>query len=77
MSLVIQLCGFTPAVSSVRSGFQAFINVAELRMSDEYRLLLIEEIRRKLDEFLESDDISAEKKTEILRELLEIAVTEH
>ena len=43
-------------------------------MSDEHRTWLIAQIERKLDEFLASDEISEERKTEVLRELL--AMTE-
>ena len=43
-------------------------------MSNKDRLTLIEEIERKLQEFLASDEISEERKTEVLRELL--AMTE-
>ena len=45
-------------------------------MSEENRCRLIAEIEEKLQEFLDSDEISEERKTEVLRELLTIAVTE-
>ena len=45
-------------------------------MSEEQRKCLIAEIERKLDEFLASDEISEERKTEVLRELLAIAEME-
>ena len=43
-------------------------------MSNKDRLTLIEEIERKLQEFLDLDQITDERKTEVLRELL--AMTE-
>ena len=43
-------------------------------MSNKDRLTLIEEIERTLQEFLDSDEIQEERKTEVLRELL--AMTE-
>ena len=45
-------------------------------MSEEERKRLLKEIEQKLEEFLDSDEISEERKTEVLRELLTIAVTE-
>ncbi len=45
-------------------------------MSAEKRTRLIEEAMRKIDEFLDSDEISEERKTAVLRELLEIAIGE-
>ena len=45
-------------------------------MSEENRCRLIAEIEVRLEEFLASDEISEERKSEVLRELLTIAVTE-
>jgi hypothetical protein len=45
-------------------------------MSNKDRLTLIEEIELKLQEFLDSDENSEERKSEVLRELLAIAEME-
>ena len=45
-------------------------------MSNKDRLTLIEETELKLQEFLDSDENSEERKSEVLRELLAIAEME-
>jgi hypothetical protein len=45
-------------------------------MSEEERLRLIAEIEKKIHEFVDSKEISNERKSEILRELLAVALEE-
>ena len=45
-------------------------------MSDGHRSALLEEVDKKLKEFLNRANISDERKSEILRELLKIALKE-
>ena len=45
-------------------------------MSEERREVLIAEIGRKLDLFLSDPEVSEERKTEVVRELLAIAIGE-
>lgn len=45
-------------------------------MSEEERLRLIAEIEKKIREFVDSKEIPNERKSEILRELLAVALEE-
>ena len=45
-------------------------------MATKLQAILIAQIEERLQAFLDSDEISEERKTEVLRELLAIAVTE-
>jgi len=45
-------------------------------MATKPQAILIAQIEERLQAFLDSDEISEERKTEVLRELLTIAVTE-
>jgi len=43
-------------------------------MSEENRLLLLEETQALLSKFLESNDLSEERKLEVLREILRLGI---
>ncbi len=45
-------------------------------MSEENRQALIAEMERRIDELMESRDLSPERKAEILRHLLGVAIEE-